>query len=286
MITHEFDYFSPLSLHEALSLLNEHKERNPKILAGGQSLLPIMKLGLSTPDVIIDLKRIPSLSYIKIESSQLSIGALTRHVDISTSKELERSCPMLPSAASGIGHQLIRARGTLGGSLMHCDPRADYLIVLMALEASIVAKSLSGNRIIPISNFVRGPFETSVRSDEILSEVLVPRDGGTEREIFRKYEFGHGDFGLAFVAVRIWMEENICKRSIVYVSGISEFPTRLNEVESYLEDRRPGNDLGQVIENSLSKLHSQDSESETAFRRQLVRTLLKRTLSEVFQTET
>jgi len=284
MITHEFDYFSPVSIGEALTLLSEHKERNPKLLAGGQSLLPIMKLGLSTPDVIIDLKHIPSLSYIKSENGELRIGALTRHSDISNSNEIQNLCPMLHSAAGGIGHQLIRARGTIGGSLMHCDPRADYIIVLLALGAKIVATSLEGNRVIPISEFVRGPFETSLETSEILTEISIPRNGDIGMEAFRKYEFGHGDFGLAFVALRVWMKESVCKRSVIYVSGIGDFPIRLNELESYLEERRYSDSLDQVIDSCLSKLEStQGIGSETTFRKKLVSTLLRRALSDLFQ---
>ena len=284
MITHDFEYFCPVNLEEALALLVEHKDRNPKLLAGGQSLLPIMKLGLSTPDVIIDLKHIPSLSYIRMDGSAFKIGALTRHVDICESKELRDSCPMLPSAAEGIGHQLIRARGTIGGSLMHCDPRADYLIALMALEASVVVQGIHGERIIPITEFVRGPFETTVGPDEIMVEVSIPRCEDNGMESLSKFEIGHGDFGLAFVATRVWIERDICKRSVVYVSGIEEFPTRLLELESYLQNRRFDDTLNNAIDSSISKLNSTDSASEAFFRRQLVGTLLKRVLSRQTQT--
>ncbi len=283
MITHGFDYFSPASMSEALALLSEHKERNPKLLAGGQSLLPIMKLGLSTPEVIIDLKHIPSLSYIKTDNDELRIGALTRHSDIAISDDMELVCPMLRSAAKGIGHQLIRARGTIGGSLMHCDPRADYLIVLLALDARIVASSLKGNRIVRISDFVRGPFETTLEPEEILTEIVIPRERDAGREIFQKYEFGHGDFGLAFVAIRVWIAERVCKKSVIYVSGIEDSPTRLVNLESYLENRPVDDDYDQEINACVSKLGSGTVlESETAFRRKLVSTLLKRGLSDAF----
>ena len=168
---------------------------------------------------------------------------------------------------------------------MHCDPRADYLIVLLALDARIVATSLKGNRVIPMSEFVRGPFETSLEPDEILTEISIARTEDTGKEFFRKYEFGHGDFGLAFVALRAWTEGSVCKRSLIYVSGIGDFPTRLNELESHLKNRHVKDNFDQVIDNCLSKLESaQGLGTETAFRKKLLSTLLKRALSDLFRT--
>ena len=282
MITKTFEYFRPTSINEALSILAENRDRNTKLLAGGQSLIPIMKLGLVNPDVVIDLKGIQQLHGIRMEDNELRIGALTRHVDIVRSEMIQRVCPVLQSAAKGIGHYLIRTRGTVGGSVMHCDPRADYLTVLFALDAKFIAKRLSGERTISISQFIKGPFETTLTNDEILTELVIPRPDNRAVEVYDKFELGHGDFGLVFVALRIWIDFLKCTRSVILVSGIQDFPIRLTDLELNLQSKSYDEINFDVIGSSLVGLGFDRDQSEMSFKKKLLEILLKRSIVQAF----
>ncbi len=278
MITQTFDYLSPGTVDEALNALAVHREK-AKLLAGGQSLIPLMKLGLSAPEVIIDLKRISSLSYVRNQGDAFLIGALTRHIDIENSRELATDCQMLPRAARTIGHALVRNRGTIGGSLAHCDPRADYLLVLMALEAKIIVKSVRGGRTIPAKTLLKGPFQTSLETDEIISEIVIPRERDLPIEVFSKFELGHGDFGVAAVAIRLWREGMRLKQAHVWVSGLGELPTRLVHLEQNLVKLDDPDEVGDTVNRSVSEYKSfSDFQSSARFRKRVVATLLKRSI--------
>ncbi len=278
MITQTFDYLSPGTVDEALNALAVHREK-AKLLAGGQSLIPLMKLGLSAPEVIIDLKRISSLSYVRNQGDAFLIGALTRHIDIENSRELATDCPMLPRAARTIGHSLVRNRGTIGGSLAHCDPRADYLLVLMALEANIIVKSVRGGKTIPAKTLLKGPFQTSLETDEIISEIVIPRERDLPIEVFSKFELGHGDFGVAAVALRLWREGMRLKQAHVWVSGLGELPTRLVHLEQNLAKLNDPDEVGDTVNRSVSEYKSfSDFQASARFRKRVVATLLKRSI--------
>ena len=152
MIPASFDYIAAKSLDEAISLLAKHKD-DAKILAGGHSLLPAMKLRLMQPKVLIDLGRIKDLSYIKEEGGQIRIGAMTTHFQVETSDLLRRACPLLPETASHLGDMQVRNKGTIGGSVAHSDPAADWPAAILALDAEIVAASAKGDRVIKASDF-------------------------------------------------------------------------------------------------------------------------------------
>ncbi len=283
MITTDFEYFAPTNLNEALLLLEKSDNKNTKLLAGGQSLLPIMKLGLIAPDVIIDLKRIIGLSEIRLENNELKIGALVRHVDIARSDLIQKVCPILQSAAKGIGHQLIRNRGTIGGSVAHCDPRADYLVVLYLLDARLIIRSLKGDREMSITKFVRGALETALTNEEILTQIIIPRPVDKAIEIYNKFEFGHGDFGLVFVALRLLLEDSKCAKSAIFLSGIEDFPTRLVELESNLEGKNYDQlNLDEAIRSCLTKLGLKHDIEQTQFRKRLAATLLKRSIVQAY----
>src|SRR5438309_4893610 len=172
MIPANFDYESPRTLSEALDLLASREDA--KILAGGHSLLPAMKLRLAQPAMLVDLGRVSGLSYIR-DSGKIAIGAMTTHAEVAGSKDLLKSSPLLALAAAQIGDTQVRNRGTLGGSLAQAHPAADYPAAVLALDAEIVANSHSGVRVIPATNFFNGMFSTALRNDEIITEVRVPK---------------------------------------------------------------------------------------------------------------
>jgi len=174
VIPSAFTYKRAGSAEEALELVAEYGE-DAKFMAGGHSLLPLMKLRLAAPEVIIDLGGLRDLSYITDRGSHVAIGALTRHHDVQHSELLGRQVPLLAHAAGEVGDPQIRHRGTIGGSIAHADPASDLPAVLLALNATIVARGADGSREIPIGEFFEGLFETALEPDELLTEIQVPK---------------------------------------------------------------------------------------------------------------
>ena len=172
MIPAEFDYAAPSSLDEALQLLADHPE-DAKLLAGGHSLIPLMKLRLAAPGLLIDLGRLPELRGISQEGDRLRIGAMTTHAEIASSPVVAQAAPALAQAAQEIGDRQVRARGTIGGSLAHSDPAADLPAVMLALDAELVVRSASGARTIMVDSFFVDLLTTALNPDEILTAVTV-----------------------------------------------------------------------------------------------------------------
>src|SRR5215471_6723050 len=176
MIPASFEYVRAGSADEAVAALAQHGDE-AKILAGGMSLIPLMKLRLATPAVLVDVGRIRDLSYIRDAGDHLAIGALTRHRDIETSDLLARECGVLRGVAAEVGDNQVRHRGTLGGSVSHGDPASDLPAVLLALDATFAVKGPSGERTIAASDFFQGFLETALAPDELLTEIRVPKTG-------------------------------------------------------------------------------------------------------------
>jgi carbon-monoxide dehydrogenase medium subunit len=171
-----FDYVRAGSAEEAIALIGEHGE-DAKFLAGGMSLLPLMKLRLATPSVLVDVGRVRDLSYVRDAGSHLAIGALTRHRDLETSDLLASECGVLRGVAAQVGDNQVRHRGTIGGSVAHGDPASDLPAALLALDATFVAQGPNGSRSIPATAFFQGFLETALAPDELLTEIQVPKSG-------------------------------------------------------------------------------------------------------------
>jgi len=171
-----FDYVRASSAEEAIGALAEHGD-DAKLLAGGMSLLPLMKLRLATPAVLVDVGRVADLSYVRDAGDHVAIGALTRHRDLETSDVLAAQCGVLRGVAAEVGDNQVRHRGTLGGSVAHGDPASDLPAVLLALDATVVATGPSGAREIPAGDLFRGFLETALAPDELLTEIRVPKTG-------------------------------------------------------------------------------------------------------------
>src|SRR6516225_2889058 len=199
MIPAPFAYQRAGSADEALSLAAEAGE-DAKFLAGGHSLLPLMKLRFAVPEVLIDIGRIQDLSYIRDEGDTIAVGALTRHHDVEHSGLLARELPLLAHAAACVGDPQIRHRGTIGGSLAHADPASDLPMTLLALGGSVEITGPSGVRTVAADDFFTGPFETAVAPDELLSAVRVPR-GGDVPWGYQKFVRRANDWAIVGVAV-------------------------------------------------------------------------------------
>jgi aerobic carbon-monoxide dehydrogenase medium subunit len=231
MIPANFDYESPRSLSEALDLLASREDA--KVLAGGHSLLPAMKLRLAQPAVLIDIGRIGGLSYIRESGDRIVIGAMTTHADIAGSRLLLQSSPLLALAAAQIGDTQVRNRGTVGGSLAQAHPSADYPAAVLALDAEIVAHSRSGERVIPATRFFEGMFSTALHPDEILTEVRVPRTTG-ERVAYNKFHHPASGYAVVGVAVRLKMSGTTIESVAVGITGVSDIAYRATKVENAL----------------------------------------------------
>ena len=176
MIPGSFEYVRPTSVEEAVAALVEHGD-DAKILAGGHSLLPLMKLRLAMPAVLIDISRIPGLSYVRVDGDEVAIGAGTRHHELEKDDVAAAEVPLLPYVASQVGDPQVRHRGTIGGTVAHSDPASDLPTALLALGGTVVVQGPSGRRDIPITEFWLGFFETALAEDELILEIRVPRTG-------------------------------------------------------------------------------------------------------------
>ncbi|HEY2171804.1 MAG TPA: xanthine dehydrogenase family protein subunit M [Candidatus Angelobacter sp.] len=234
MIPANFDYIAAKSLDEAISLLAKHKD-DAKILAGGHSLLPAMKLRLMQPKVLIDLGRIRDLSYIKEEGGQLRIGAMTTHFQVEISDVLRRSCPLLPETASHLGDMQVRNKGTIGGSLAHSDPAADWPAAILALDAELVAASAKGDRVIKATDFFVEMLTTSLQPGEILREIRIPAAKGKPAQAYVKVRHPASGFAVVGVAVNLSIDGGKCQSAGIGITGVSPKAYRASRVENALK---------------------------------------------------
>jgi aerobic carbon-monoxide dehydrogenase medium subunit len=234
MIPASFDYESPRELNDVLTLLSSRDDA--KLLAGGHSLLPAMKLRLAAPAVLVDLSRVPGLTYIRESGGTVRIGAMTTHAEVAGSSLLQSVSPLLSQAAREIGDVQVRNRGTIGGSLAHADPAADYPAAVLALDAEIVAMSKRGERLIPALHFFTGLFTTALASDEVITEVRVPV---TAPAATAYKKFAHPASGMAVVgvAVVVKMRGANFEDVRVGVTGLAQYAYRAASVEKELQGK-------------------------------------------------
>ena len=199
MIAHEFEYSSATQLSEALALLAD----GAKPLAGGMSLVPMMKLRLATPEHVVDIRRIKELNYVKVSPDGVRIGATVTHHNVESSEILRAVCPLLAKTAACIGDVQVRNMGTIGGSVAHADPSADYLAALFALEARIGLASAGGERTVPISEFIVDSFTTALEPGEIIREIAVPAETGNVGTAYVKMSQPASGFAMVGIAARV-----------------------------------------------------------------------------------
>ena len=236
MFPRNFDYLSPATLEEALSLLSRHQD-DAKLLAGGQSLLSLMKLRLASPKVVIDLGGIPELNYIREGDGKISIGALTTYAEIQGSKLLQARCPLLAQAASVVGDVQVRNRGTLGGSLAHADPAADMPAAALALGAELKAIGPKGERWIRAEDFFTTLYTTELYPEEILTEIRIPIVENA-KTAYLKCARRPSDFAIVAVAVRLKLRNGACDDIGLGVTGISDKAYRPYAVEKALKGKK------------------------------------------------
>jgi len=237
MIPANFDYIAAKSLDEALSLLAKHKD-DAKLLAGGHSLLPAMKLRLAQPKVLIDLGKIKDLAYIKDEGGQIRIGAMTTHFQIETSDVLRRACPLFPETAVNLGDMQVRNKGTIGGSVAHADPAADWPAAVIAVSAEIVAVGPNGERVIKADNFFVDMLTTALQPGEIIKEIRFAAPKGRVGQSYMKVRHPASGFAVVGVAVTVAVDgSGKCQSAGVGVTGVAPKPYRAPAVESELKGK-------------------------------------------------
>lgn len=235
MIPASFGYVAAHSVEEALQLLEKHGEEG-KLLAGGHSLIPAMKLRLTSPRTIIDLGTVPGLSGVRIDGGNLVIGALTVHTDVAASDLVRKHLPGLADAASVIGDVQVRNRGTVGGSVAHADPAADLPVILTALNASFVAKTSNGSRVIPADDFFTDFYTTALTANEILTEIRVPIPASGSGTAYAKLPHPASGYVVVSAGVLITRQTSgTCAAARVAIGGMGSTPVRAAAVEAELQ---------------------------------------------------
>ncbi len=230
MFATKFDYYAPDSMAAALNLLREHGDR-AKLLAGGHSLLPMMKLRLATPEILIDLRNVPGLREIRQQAGVIAIGAGCTYSQIAGSDIVRSALPMLVSTIDRLGDPQVRNRGTIGGSLAHSDPAADLPAVVLALGGELVARSGSGERTISADDFFQGMFTTALRPEEVLTEVRLPVLEPNVGAAYAKLENLASRYAIVGVAAVIGVANGMCSRARVAVTGAGSYATRARAAE-------------------------------------------------------
>jgi len=270
MIPVDFEYVRPESVDSALSALAEHGD-DAKLLAGGHSLLPMMKLRLATPGVLIDIARIPELAYIREDGDAIAIGAATRHADVVDSALLAEKAPLLPYVAHHVGDRQIRHRGTLGGSLVHADPAADLPSAALALGVTLVIAGPGGRREVPVDDFFLGFFESAVGPDEILVEVRVPASAGAAPWGYEKFVRRANDWAIVAVAAVL---DPAGPR--VALANMGPTPVRATATEAALASGADAASAAAVADEGTEP--TEDMHASRDYRRHLARVLTRRAL--------
>jgi carbon-monoxide dehydrogenase medium subunit len=242
MLPAEFDYYRPTDVQDTVRALAEYGEEG-KLLAGGQSLIPLLKLRFARPEVVVDIGRLPALSSVKRENGHVAIGALVRHVDVERSKDLEAWLPMMVEASHWIADPLVRNRGTIAGSVCHADPSGDWGSVMLALGAELVAHSQSGERVIPADGFFQGPFTTTLRADEVVTGIRIPMPKGPSGGAYLKLERKVGDFASAAVAIQLEMNGSKIARAGIGLTAVGPTNIKATAAEKALAGHEPTDEL-------------------------------------------
>lgn len=279
MIPAAFDYHSPQSLNEALSLLKQHAG-NAKILAGGQSLIPAMRFRLAMPAILIDLNRLDDLRYVEERGDHLAIGAMTLEHALEASPVVKKSYPLLRDTALVIADPLVRNRATVGGNIAHADPANDHPATMLAYGATVVARGPKGERTIGIDDFFTGLFENAMADDEILTEIRIPKPRAGSGGAYTKLERKVGDYAISAAAVQLKLDGNIVSEARIGLTNVSPVPMRATAAEAELI----GKSIGDGVIEAAGKAAaaecdpSPDLRGTVEYKRDITRVMVKRSI--------
>ena len=274
-----FEYHAPASIDEVLALLKRYGGE-AKLLAGGQSLMPLMNFRLARPPALIDLNGIQSLAYIREDSGVVRLGAMTRQRSIEFSPLVRRRLPLLAEATTLVGHLPIRTRGTIGGSIAHADPSAEYPAVLTALDGTVTVRGPRGERTLRASELFETYLTTNLEADEILVEVQLPAMPAGAGFAFEEFSRRHGDFAIVGIAAMLVGEGRRCMAARLTTAGTGPVPTRLRPAEEMLEREGLSKASIEKAAELAADLVEPDSDvhASAAYRRNLTRVLTGRAL--------
>ena len=278
MIPAKFDYEVAESAEHAIELLGSREEA--KLLAGGHSLLPLMKLRFARPELLVDIGRLSDLSYVKEDGDQIAIGALTRHHDVATASLLGEQCPIVSLTASRIGDPQVRHRGTIGGSVAHGDPASDLPAVLLVLDAELVARGPDGERTIAAADFFTGFFETALGPQELLVEVRVPKTAGAGWS-YVKFNRRAQDWATVAVAAVVQRSNGDVGDTAIGLTNMGPTPLRATAVEQALKDGTSVLTAAESADEGTSP--PSDTNASAEFRRHLARVLVQRAVEEALR---
>ena len=275
-----FAYAAPATLEEAVGLLAEHAEVEPRVLAGGQSLIPLMNFRLAKPGYLVDLRNVAGLSGIRRDGDVLAIGAMTRMAEVERSPEVAVAAPLLTEAVGLVAHAPVRNSGTVGGSLAHADPAAELPAVALALDAELVAAGPGGTRVIPAAEFFTGPYSTALAPDEILTEIRLPVWPGGHA--FTEFSRVHANFAVVAVAALVELDGDgdgdRIRRAALALAGVAPTPVRATAAERALAGATadPGTIRAAADAAAASLSPAGDLHASPETRRGLARTYLRR----------
>lgn len=286
-----FDYVVPETVEEALETLAEHGDE-AKVIAGGQSLIPLLNLRMARPSVLVDINRLGELGGLRRAHGRLHIGALTRQAALERSPMVAGSWPLLPTAIDWVAHPQIRARGTVGGSAAHADASAELPAVLTTLDTEFIIRSSAGERRLAPAEFFVGQYESALAPQELLVEMVVPPLGERSGTGFNEYSRRRGDFAIAGAAALIELDTaGRCERARITLLGIGETPVRLTSVEKELDGRElvegeaaPGSKHAELIDSAVRELPvSHDLHADEEYRHEIAAHVVDEALSSAIQ---
>jgi carbon-monoxide dehydrogenase medium subunit len=276
-----FDYVRCSTVDEALTAIAEYGDEC-KVLAGGQSLIPLMNLRMIGPARLIDINRLTELDYVRVEDGHLLIGALSRHTSLLESTLVATHCPLMTAAYRHVGHKPVRNRGTIGGNLSHAYPASEMPAVALAVDAVMVARSSKRRRQIAADDFFVGALETALAPDELLTEIRIPVWPQGQGWSFQEVSSRKGDFALVGAGATLRLTNGVCEAARLVYCGAGDRPACVIEAEQSLLDRQPDEALfraaGEIASRGVDP--ESDFHADAIYKRDLVKTLTRRTLIE------
>jgi aerobic carbon-monoxide dehydrogenase medium subunit len=277
----QFEYFSPQDLESAVALLSEHREE-AKVLAGGQSLIPLLKLRLSGPRVLVDINRIASLVGFEDKGDSIVFGALCRYAEIESSSVLAEKLPILTDAASLTADVQVRNRGTMAGSLAHADPAGDWAPALLALEATVTVRGAKGERILSVEDFLKDAYTPDLNPDELLTHVTVPLPDPRASGAYLKFEKRAGDFAVASAGVQLRLDgQGRCEDVRIGVGALAATAVRSRKAEEALTGHEPDPDriakAAEALQGDIDPF--EDIRGSVAYKRNLASVVLEKACS-------
>ncbi len=286
MIPGKFDYYAPTSVDEAIDMLVTHGSE-AKILAGGQSLIPAMRYRLAVPEVLIDINGLTDLNYLKQVNGHLAIGAMCREVDLEESDVVQSQYHLLADAAEVIADPLVRNQATVGGNIAHADPANDHPAVMLAYDATVVAKGPSGERTIPIDSFFTDLFESALSEQELLTEIRIPTPGANSGGAYVKLERKVGDYAIGAVAVQLTLAaDGTVAAARIGLTNVYYMPMRATGAEAALIGQDPSDEAvleAAGIAAAAECDPSADLRGSAAYKRDVIRTLAKRAITKAVE---